>query len=119
MTTNELQPFEQERLDKLTDDAKSAATFFHHNPAVVLTFNTPSRIHPRMRAALTELVEFGALCENKDAGTNGIGLAFKTYNLFLLKRVPKLSQKELKRVGLPITVEGSTASSSSSGRSKR
>jgi len=95
-----LAPWEQERLDALSDDAKSSAYLFHANPAMVLTFNTPARIHPRMRAALDELVSFGALQMEREPGG---ALHFTVHNVFLLRRVPKLSAKEHQRVALPIT----------------
>lgn len=113
---NELPEWDQAKIDALTEDARCAVVFWHANPHMVLTFNTPSRIHPRMRKALTELVYFGAVEEEHEPPTIRQNkpripgaVHFRVHNRAILDRVPKLSRKEQKRVGLPITVEGSTA----------
>src|ERR1051326_2386289 len=89
----------------MSDDAWSAATLFKHYPAMKLVFNTPARIHPRMGAPLTELGRRGVLLEERATDADGGGLTFTVFSKTKLKAIPRQSQKEMHRVGLPTTID--------------
>lgn len=96
------------QLPPLSDDAKQAAVLFNTlaSPVFHLTFNTPSRIHPRMRAALTELVNAGCLTEDQKPLAEGHALDFyvEGRQLAFMEAVPKMSLAKMKVSPLPVAV---------------
>lgn len=88
-----------------TIDAIAAANLFKQMPHVALTFNTPSRIHPRMMGALQELVTGGVINQQADALGEGIKLTFRLHDPAALSTIRRMSQADQKRISLPMTVD--------------
>lgn len=80
---------------------------FRPMTSMKLSFKTPSRVHPRMRAALTELVEKGVLTEERMPLVRGYALDFycAKHQREALAAVPKMSQKDMKANSFPVTVD--------------
>lgn len=83
----------------LSEDAVAACDTFKSNPFVVLTFNTPSRIDPRMEKALIDLIAAGVITRE----VNGPKWQYKVLNRPLLDQVPRISLADHKRIGLNFT----------------
>jgi len=88
-------------MTKLSEDARAASHLFRFNPGIDVTFGTPGRIHPRMAAALDELVQAGILRLDKEPSGAHV---YRVDDVKKLEAVPKLSQKALRENNLPITV---------------
>ena len=88
-------------MTKLSEDARAASHLFRFNPRIDVTFRTPGRIHPRMAAALDELVQAGVLNLTKEKSG---AYVYRVDDVKKLASTPKLSQKALRENSLPITV---------------
>lgn len=90
----------------LSDDALSVVPMFKANMALELVFNTPARIHPRMKDALSELTGNGVLKEDPlPHADKSYGLRYTVASRTKLKDLKTLSFKRLKEIALPITVD--------------
>lgn len=92
---------------RLTDDAKSALALFQANPAMRLNFGPLSRIHPRMRSALDQLVDNDLLTEDIQTGAQRGGLSFyaNPNQRDSIRLQPRVSMALLKKTQLPATVD--------------
>ena len=88
-------------------DYLQAALLFKTNPVLTLTFNTPSKIHPRMRAALDALVLDDVLCmtikQPKAAGHPGLEWTVADRAKLSLRK--KISIADMDKDPLPMTVD--------------
>lgn len=88
------------------DDIVQAAQMFHmFGIAFTLTYQTPSRIPPRMRVALDKLVADGVLDEIKEYRCDKtFSLTFKLKDAEKLKAIPKLSLAAVHAISNPLPV---------------
>lgn len=93
---------------EISKDAMVALTsLWKTNYALKLTFNTPSRVHPRMKAALDELIGLDII-KLQRTPLAGPGMESHTYSMkdrSKLDAIPRMSDREMKKHSYPITVD--------------
>ncbi len=89
------------KYDQSTSDYLQAALLFKTNPALALTFHTPSKIHPRLHNALFALVGDGVLMK----GDGEPGWTFTVADRAKLSLRKKISAADMDKDPLPMTVD--------------
>lgn len=86
------------------DDMTQAVQMFHmFGAAFKLRYNTPSRIPPRMRAAMDKLIADGVIAEEKAMRCDKtFALVFTLKDADKLKKIPKLSLAAVERIADPL-----------------